>query len=95
LVFTHGTRRSLKKGPNMLNDRRFPLANVPDALHPLVQPSVQKGKEPAVVLLDNQLDAHLGHLPGWYADRHPNLAGYQVIASATARFLAELIRKRG
>jgi lysophospholipase L1-like esterase len=85
----------LKKGPNMLNYRRFPLAKVPEALLPLVQPYVRKGAEPFVVVLDNRLDAHLGHLPGWYADRHPNLAGYQVIASETARFLAGLIRKRG
>jgi lysophospholipase L1-like esterase/nicotinamidase-related amidase len=85
----------LKKGPNMLNYRRFALAKVPDALHPLVQPYVRKGAEPFVVVLDNRLDAHLGHLPGWFSDRHPNLAGYQVIASETARFLAELIRKRG
>ena len=79
----------------MLNYRRFPLAKVRDALHPMVQPYLQMGKEPVVVVLDNQLDAHLGHLPGWYADRHSNLAGYQVIASETACFLAELIAKRG
>ena len=86
----------LKKGPNMLNYRRFPLAKVPEALQPLVQPYVgNRGTEPYVVVLDNRLDAHLGHLPGWYGDRHPNLAGYQVIASETARFLAELIRKSG
>ena len=95
LTFTHGTRRNLKKGPDRLNYRRFPLAKVRDALHPLVKPYLQKGKEPVVVVLDNQLDANLGHLLGWYADRHPNLAGYQVIASETARFLAELIAKRG
>ena len=47
------------------------------------------------MVLDNQLDPHLGHLPRWHADRHPNLAGYQVITSETAHFLAELIAKRG
>jgi hypothetical protein len=79
----------------MLNYRRFPLAKVRYALKPLLQNYLQKGKEPFVVVLDNQLDANLGHLPRWHADRHPNLTGYQVIASETARFLAELIRKRG
>jgi lysophospholipase L1-like esterase len=85
----------LKKGPNMLNYRRYPLAKVPETLRPLAEPYVRKVGEPHVVVLDNRLDAHFGHLPGWYADRHPNLAGYHVIASETARFLAELIRKKG
>jgi lysophospholipase L1-like esterase/nicotinamidase-related amidase len=85
----------LRKGPNMLNYRRYPLAKVPEELRPLAEPYVRKVGEPHVVVLDNRLDAHFGHLPGWYADRHPNLAGYQVIASETVRFLAELIRKKG
>ena len=83
----------LKKGPNMLNYRRFALSRVPEALLPIVQPYVRAGKDPYVVVLDNRLDAHLGHLPGWFSDRHPNLAGYQVIASETAKFLAEWIHK--
>jgi hypothetical protein len=47
-----------------------------------------------VVVLDNQLDAHLRDVPGWFADRHPNLAGYHVIGDEAARFLAPLIRER-
>jgi hypothetical protein len=42
-------------------------------------------------VLDNRLDAHFGHLPGWYGDRHPNLAGYHVIASETAKWLAPVM----
>jgi lysophospholipase L1-like esterase len=45
--------------------------------------------------MDNRLDAHFGHLPGWYNDRHPNLAGYHVIASETAKWLAPIIRQNG
>jgi hypothetical protein len=56
---------------------------------------VVDGKDPAVAVLDNRLDAHLGNLPGWYGDRHPNLAGYHVIADETAKYLAPLIRARG
>ena len=84
------------KGPDMLNYRRYLLSNVPEALRPLVTPYVfdPAGKEPAVVVLDNRLDAILGHLPGWFADRHPNLAGYNVIASETAKFLAPIIRAK-
>jgi sugar lactone lactonase YvrE/lysophospholipase L1-like esterase len=82
----------LEKGPNMLNYRRYPLAKIPAKYHALVAPFVS-GKEPTVIVLDHQLDAHLGDLPGWYGDRHPNHAGYHVIADETAKYLAPLIRK--
>src|SRR5258708_5721918 len=35
-------------------------------------------------VMDNRLDAHFRHLPGWFADRRPNSAGYHVIADETA-----------
>jgi lysophospholipase L1-like esterase len=82
------------KGPNMLNYRRMPLAKIPEKFRELVKPYVVDGKDPYVVVLDNRLDAHLGNLPGWYGDRHPNLAGYHVIADETAKYLAPLIRER-
>ena len=82
----------LKKGPDMLNYRRYSLAKIPDNLKPFATPYIQPGTDPQVVVLDNRLDAHFGHLPGWYGDRHPTLAGYHVIASETAKFLAPLIR---
>ena len=94
------------KGPNMLNYRRFPLAKIPEKYHAFVQPFVMPGRAapagatdperygPMVVVLDNRLDAHFGHLPGWFNDRHPNLAGYHVIGDETAKFLAPLIRAK-
>ena len=84
----------LKKGPDMLNYRRYSLSKIPKELQPFATPYVFPGADPSVVILDNRLDAIFGHLPGWYGDRHPNLAGYNVIASETARFLAPMIRKR-
>lgn len=81
----------LKKGPNMLNYRRYPIEKVPEKFQELVKPFIN-GK--SVVVMDNQLDAHLGDLPGWYGDRHPNQAGYQVIADETAKYLARLMRER-
>lgn len=85
----------LKKGPNMLNYRRIALSKIPENLRPMVKPYVRAlGAEPHVLVLDNRLDAHLGQVQGWYSDRHPNLAGYQVIASETVRFLAPLIREK-
>jgi lysophospholipase L1-like esterase/nicotinamidase-related amidase len=82
----------LKNGPNMLNYRRYALSKIPQNLQHFAKPYIQPGTDPQVVVLDNRLDAHFGHLPGWYGDRHPNLAGYHVIASETAKFLAPLIR---
>lgn len=84
------------KGPNMLNYRRFPLAKIPEKLHEIAKPYAveEKGRGPVVVVLDNRLDAHFGNLEGWFSDRHPNLAGYRVIADETAKFLAPIIRDR-
>ena len=86
----------LKKGPNMLNYRRYALAKIPEKFRDMVKPYVldPNAKDPAVVVLDNHLDAHFGSLPGWFSDRHPNLAGYRVIADETAKFLAPIIRKK-
>ncbi len=84
----------LKRGPDMLNYRRYALSKIPEKFHELVRPYVYPGKDPAVVVLDNRLDGVLGHLPGWFGDRHPNVAGYNVIADETAKFLAPIIRQR-
>jgi len=80
----------------MLNYRRFPLAKIPERLRELARRYVvgQEGRDPFVVVLDNRLDAHFGNLDGWFGDRHPNLAGYRVIADEAARFLAPIMRQR-
>jgi len=80
----------LTKGPNMLNYRRYPIERVPEQYHELVKPFVHGSR---VEVMANELDPILGHLPGWYGDRHPNLAGYNVIARETAKYLAPLLRK--
>ncbi len=82
----------LKHGPNMLAYRRVRRDLVPPKYQSLLPPEAVKGGD--VVLMDNLLDAHLGGVPGWFGDRHPNLAGYHVIGDEAAKFLAPLIRKR-
>ena len=84
----------LKRGPDMLNYRRMALGKIPENLRELASHYVIPGPAQEVVVLDNRLDAHFGSLPGWFGDRHPNLAGYHVIASETAKFLAPLIRAK-
>ena len=84
----------LKRGPDMLNYRRFPLEKIPENRREFVKSFIVLGANPTVEVLDNRLDAHFGHLPGWFGDRHPNLAGYHVIGDETAKFLAPLIREK-
>ncbi len=81
----------LTHGPNMLNYRRYALDKIPEQHREWVKPFVQGG---SVVVMDNRLDAHFRDLPGWFGDRHPNLAGYHVIGDETAKFLAKQIRER-
>jgi len=77
------------QGPNMLTYRRFPVVKMPKQYLEFVKPYINVN---AVEVIDNRLDAHFGHLEGWYADRHPNLAGYNVIGDETAKYLAPIIR---
>lgn len=84
----------LKRGPDMLNYRRFPLEKIPENRREFVKPFVVGSVNSTVEVLDNRLDAHFGHLPGWFGDRHPNLAGYHVIGDETAKFLAPLMHAK-
>lgn len=81
----------LEKGFNALNYRRYPLENIPEKYHDFVKPFIH-GK--SVLVMSNELDGIFGHLSGWTGDRHPNLAGYNVIADETAKYLAPLLRDR-
>ncbi|MGB0580385.1 MAG: SGNH/GDSL hydrolase family protein [Limisphaerales bacterium] len=81
----------LKKGYNMLNYRRYPVSKVPEKYHAIVKPFIIRDR---VCVMANELDAVLGHLPGWYSDRHPNLAGYNVIARETVNYLAKELRAK-
>jgi len=81
----------LEKGPNMLNYRRYPLAKIPPKFHELAKPFIIG---PSVEIMANELDGILGHLPRWTSDRHPNLAGYNVIADETAKYLARIMRAK-
>jgi lysophospholipase L1-like esterase len=84
-------RAELAHGPDMLNYRRYPLEKIPERHRGWVKPFVRGDR---VAVMDNRLDAHFRDLPGWFGDRHPNLAGYHVIGDESARFLARLIRER-
>jgi CubicO group peptidase (beta-lactamase class C family)/lysophospholipase L1-like esterase len=93
LLDTHSRYATeLKLGPNMLNYRRVKVNKVPEKLRALLPAGAVKGDD--VVVLDNTLDAHFCSVPGWFADRHPNLAGYHVIGDEAARFIASLLREK-
>lgn len=82
----------LKHGYNMLNYRRASLDKVPAKYRELLPAAAKAGG--TFVVMDNSLDAHLRDVPGWFSDRHPNLAGYHVIGDEAARFLTPLLRAR-
>jgi lysophospholipase L1-like esterase len=85
-------QQELTHGQNMLNYRRYPLDQIPEAQRAWLEPYVRGN---VVVVMDNRLDAHFGNLPNWYADRHPSQAGYHVIGDETAKYLAPLLREKG
>lgn len=82
----------LKNGQNMLNYRRLPLKGVPKKFQSLIPPESIKGG--TVFIMDNLLDSHLGKVPGWFSDRHPNLAGYHVIGTQIAGYLRSRLREK-
>lgn len=82
----------LKNGPNMLSYRRLSLKAIPKQYHSLIPPDAIKGE--TVFVMDNLLDIHLGKVPNWYADRHPNLAGYHVIGTQIAGYLGARLREK-
>ncbi len=84
-------KAELENGKNMLNYRRYALDRIPEIHRPWLTQYVVNG---SVVVMDNRLDAHFRDLPGWFGDRHPNLAGYHVIGDETAKFLAPRLRER-
>ena len=69
----------------MLSYRRLALKAIPKKYHALIPPEAIKGE--TVFIMDNLLDVHLGNVPDWFKDRHPNLAGYQVIGTQIAGYL--------
>ncbi len=82
----------LKHGPNMLSYRRLSLQAIPKKYHALIPPESIKGD--VVYVMDNLLDVYLATVPDWFKDRHPNLAGYQVIGKQLAGHLAPRLREK-
>jgi lysophospholipase L1-like esterase len=82
----------LKNGPNMLSWRRLELQAIPKKYHALIPADAIRGD--VVYVADNLLDVHLRSVPGWFKDRHPNPAGYQVIGKQLAGYLAPRLREK-
>lgn len=93
-IYTRFAKELELQGPNALTYRYVAWADIPEGKRSLVPDSwkIQDGKY--VVILDNTLDAHFREVPRWFADRHPNLAGYHVIGDEIAKYLVPVIRER-
>ncbi|MDX2037187.1 MAG: SGNH/GDSL hydrolase family protein [Isosphaeraceae bacterium] len=81
-----------RSGPQALTYRRVDLDAVPERLRPLIPPAALSVVRNQVVVMDQRVDAHFREVPRWFADRHPNLAGYHEIAEALALELAPRLR---
>lgn len=85
----------LENGENSLNVRNYDLDKVPEKYHEFLMPYTYAQKRTGklkVAVNDIHLDPLFGNLHGWYFDRHPNTAGYNLIAVETVKFLAPIIR---
>lgn len=82
----------LMNGPNMLSYRRLSLSAIPKEYHGLIPQDAIKGG--VVYVMDNLLDVHLAKVPDWFKDRHPNLAGYHVIGTQLAAYLAPRLQAK-
>ncbi|VGO20389.1 SGNH/GDSL hydrolase family protein [Pontiella sulfatireligans] len=100
-LYTPYNRFLRENGVNSLNVRQIELAKVPEKYHAWLKSYTQfrkgwGGREDAfVVKFDGiELDPVLGKVKGWYYDRHPNTAGYNLIANETVKYLAPILRER-
>ncbi|MCB9766552.1 MAG: SGNH/GDSL hydrolase family protein [Candidatus Omnitrophica bacterium] len=85
------TEAEREAGNTCLTYHRVPIERIPEKYHSLLPDPWREGE---ICVLDNRLDAHLKDVPGWFGDKHPNLAGYHVIGDELAIQLAPAIRER-
>lgn len=99
-VYTPYQQFLIENGENSLNVRQPLLDSIPEVHHEWLKPWTHFrkgwGRKPDTYVLklnDQSLDPVFGHIKGWYSDRHPNTAGYNLIARETVRFLAPILGK--
>ncbi|MFI3240434.1 MAG: SGNH/GDSL hydrolase family protein [Bacteroidales bacterium] len=81
-----------EQGVNSLTVREMDLDKIPAKYHSMLESRIVHytwGNKiySKVVSDDNELDALLGEYEGWYSDRHPNLAGYNLIGKYTVEYI--------
>ncbi len=86
-----GMKKEIAAGNTCLTYHRIPLNKIPAKFHSLLP---EPYKETEIVVMDNRLDVHLRDVPGWFADKHPNSAGYHIIGDIEAKYLAPRIRQK-
>lgn len=82
------------QGANSLTYRYVAWEDIPAGKRSLVPKAWKAPDGKYVIILDNTLDAHFREVSRWFADRHPNLAGYHVIGDELAKYLIPAIRSR-
>ncbi|WP_439130877.1 SGNH/GDSL hydrolase family protein [Polaribacter sp.] len=95
-IYTPYEKMEEKLGENSLRVRFIPLSDLPKRYHQVLKPFtkfVQWKKTDMVRLETKEFDAVFNNIPDWYKDRHPNNAGYRLIAEETVDYLIQLIKK--
>lgn len=95
-VYTPYHKHLESNGLHSLNVRQTYLEEIPEKYHDFLKPHVSFrkgwGNKPAgdiVSVNGTELDPLFGQYKGWYGDRHPNSAGYHLIALTTVEFLKQ------
>ena len=95
-IYTPYKNAEQKLGENTLRVRFFPLKEIPKRYHEILKPFTKyiAWKDEYMVRVETkEFDAVFNNLPNWYKDRHPNNAGYRIIAEETVDYLLPFIKK--
>ncbi len=97
-VFTPYQKYLDEQGPNTLNVRGVHVDSIPKKYQSWLKSRtfLHKSRKRTYMQVradDNRLDPILGKHKEWFADRHPNLAGYHLIGLETVRYLLKDLRK--
>lgn len=95
-IYTPYKTKEKELGEYSLRVRFAPLSVIPKNYHKIVAPFteyVEWKKTDMVRVNTNEFDPIFAQIPEWYKDRHPNDAGYRLIADEMVRYLLPKLKE--